>query len=234
MEEAKFTWLPKFTTTLERVPEEQRGLLLWALAQYGTRGIEPTFDDWALQAVFEGLREDIDNNKSFRGLGKTGGRGNRKAGSASLLQPDEGFADSETPVCESETPVSDVENGGNEKSPSIPYQSIPDHAKPNHAKEKAAAVREIVEYLNAKTGKSFRPTAKANATPIKARLAEGYTVADFKAVIDAKVPEWLGVKAKDGRDMTQYLCPETLFRERNMERYLNAGKGAQHDEYSNL
>lgn len=164
MTEAKFTWLPKFTATLERVPEEQRGALLWALAQYGTHGIEPTFEDWALQAVFEGLREDIDNNKSFRGLGKTGGRGNRKAGGDALPQPDEGFAGSEIPVCGNETPVSQIENGGNEKSPSIPYQSIPDHTNPNQTKPKGGArfraptVEEVRQHCREK-GYAFDPEA---------------------------------------------------------------------------
>ena len=41
MEEAQFKWLPKFTAACAKAPEEQRGKLLWALAQYGTYGIEP-------------------------------------------------------------------------------------------------------------------------------------------------------------------------------------------------
>ena len=34
MEEAQFKWLPKFTAACAKAPEEQRGKLLWALAQY--------------------------------------------------------------------------------------------------------------------------------------------------------------------------------------------------------
>ena len=36
MSEAKVTWSPRLTATAAKVPEEQRGALLWALAQYGT------------------------------------------------------------------------------------------------------------------------------------------------------------------------------------------------------
>ena len=58
MQEAKFTWFPKLTATVAKVPEEQRGAILWALAQYGTYGIEPELE-WPLDAIFESLREDI-------------------------------------------------------------------------------------------------------------------------------------------------------------------------------
>lgn len=58
MSEAKFTWYPRLTATAAKVPEEQRGALLWALAQYGTHGVEPEFD-YPLNAVFESLRGEI-------------------------------------------------------------------------------------------------------------------------------------------------------------------------------
>ena len=51
---------------------------------------------------------------------------------------------------------------------------------------------------------------------IKARLDEGYTVDDFKTVIDKKVKAW-----KDDPKMSAYLRPETLFRPSHFESYLN-------------
>ena len=77
MEEAQFKWLPKFTAACAKAPEEQRGKLLWALAQYGTYGIEPDLE-WPLDAIFASVREDIDYSKRCISAGKTGGRGNRK------------------------------------------------------------------------------------------------------------------------------------------------------------
>lgn len=94
MEEAKFTWFPKLTATAARVPDSQRGALLWALAVYGTTGQEPDLE-WPLDALFESLREDIDNSKRAISAGKTGGRGKRK----------EPSSDSEDPFQESETPL---------------------------------------------------------------------------------------------------------------------------------
>ena len=50
---------------------------------------------------------------------------------------------------------------------------------------------------------------------MRARIAEGYTVDDFKKVIDIKAEEWLGT------EMDKYLNPSTLFRPSNFEKYLN-------------
>lgn len=65
---------------------------------------------------------------------------------------------------------------------------------------------DIVEYLNAKTGKSFKASSAKTKTVINARLKEGFTLDDFKVVIDKKCDEWLG-----DPKMEQYLRPETLF-----------------------
>lgn len=65
MSEAKFTWSPRLTATAAKVPEEQRGALLWALAQYGTHGVEPEFD-YPLNAVFESLRGEIKRSEVRR------------------------------------------------------------------------------------------------------------------------------------------------------------------------
>lgn len=62
----------------------------------------------------------------------------------------------------------------------------------------------ILEHLNEKAGKSYRPV-EANLRVIAARLGES-SVAECMAVIDAKVSEWL----HDDK-MAQYLRPETLF-----------------------
>lgn len=165
MDGAKFTWLPKFTKTLLSVPEEHQAALFRALAQYGNYGIEPKFEDWALNAVFESLREDIDNNKSFRNAGGTGGRGNKKRGNA---MQDE----SETPLCEDGNPASegtetpfcvDSEDGnrGSGNAPSIPIHSIPNHSSPDQPKKgrfMPPTVEEVRRHCREK-GYTFDPEA---------------------------------------------------------------------------
>ena len=74
---------------------------------------------------------------------------------------------------------------------------------------------EIVQYLNQKTGKNFKHTSKATQRHIKARFADGFTLDDFKQVIDTKTSQWL----KD-KKMSAYLRPDTLFGTK-FESYLN-------------
>ena len=74
---------------------------------------------------------------------------------------------------------------------------------------------EIVNYLNDVAGKNFRHTTRKTQTLIKARLREGFTVDDFKRVIDNKTKEW-----KHDPKMSKYLRPETLFGTK-FESYLN-------------
>ena len=75
--------------------------------------------------------------------------------------------------------------------------------------------KEIIEYLNEKTGRHYKHTAKANQRVIKARMNEGYTLEDFKTVIDKKYDEW-----NNDTKMKKFLRPETLF-STNFDRYLN-------------
>ena len=77
-----------------------------------------------------------------------------------------------------------------------------------------ADVTEIVEYLNQAAGTSYKPNTPKTVRSIKARMKEGFTVDNFKTVIDKKVSEW----AKT--DMQKYLRPETLFGTK-FEGYLN-------------
>ena len=76
-------------------------------------------------------------------------------------------------------------------------------------------IAEVLDYLNSRTGKKFTGKSKAHRQHIVARLKEGFTVEDFKKVIDNKVAAW-GHSEK----MAPYLRPETLFSTK-FETYLN-------------
>ena len=75
-------------------------------------------------------------------------------------------------------------------------------------------IKAIVQYLNDVCGTRYRYQTKGTQEHINARLKEGYTVEDFKTVIDKKFEEW------HGTDMEKFLRPETLFA-RKFESYLN-------------
>jgi uncharacterized phage protein (TIGR02220 family) len=77
---------------------------------------------------------------------------------------------------------------------------------------------EIIEYLNLKTCSKFKPTTKPYIQAIRSRLKEGYTVDDFKTVIDKKCREWKGTK------LEKYLTPKTLFAPSHFDTYLNSNE----------
>ena len=72
----------------------------------------------------------------------------------------------------------------------------------------------VIDYLNKKANTNYRPTTKNTQSFINARVKEGYTVEDFKKVIDSKSKEWLNT------DFEKYLRPATLFGSK-FENYLN-------------
>lgn len=82
--------------------------------------------------------------------------------------------------------------------------------------------KEVIKYLNQARGKMIKESGKANQKfrsekrfgfkftdknfkLVKARIAEGFVLEDFKSVIDFKVAEW-----KNGK-MRKFIRPETLF-----------------------
>ncbi|MER2126324.1 conserved phage C-terminal domain-containing protein [Solibacillus sp.] len=86
----------------------------------------------------------------------------------------------------------------------------------NNNVEKLDVSVEIINYLNLKTGKCYRATTPATKRLINGRLAEGYTLEDFKSVIDLKASQWLS-----DSHWSKYLRPDTLFNPTKFEAYLN-------------
>lgn len=78
-------------------------------------------------------------------------------------------------------------------------------------------IKIIIDYLNSATSSNYRYQSKATQRLINARLNDGFTVDDFKAVIDKKTKEWKGT------EMEKYIRPETLFGTK-FESYLNQKK----------
>lgn len=98
-------------------------------------------------------------------------------------------------------------------------EPIPDINTDRNADKKP--YKEIVSYLNDKVGKNYKPTSKQIQKLISARMNEGFTLEDFKAVIDIKCAQWL----RDAK-MQEYLRPSTLFGTK-FEEYLNSGGGKE-------
>lgn len=83
-----------------------------------------------------------------------------------------------------------------------------------HCKSKQPELRVPIAYLNQVFGSHYR-FVDSNIRYVKARFKDGYSLDDFKTVIDKMVQAW----GRDGK-MQQYLRPQTLFGPK-MDSYLN-------------
>ena len=79
----------------------------------------------------------------------------------------------------------------------------------------------VLTYLNEIFSSKYKHTTKSHIENINARLAEGHSVEDCKAVIDSKFREW-----GDDSRMAGYLRPSTLFSAGKFQGYLMAAKTA--------
>ena len=77
-------------------------------------------------------------------------------------------------------------------------------------------VKNVIDYLNERISAHYKSDSKSTVRLINARVREGFTLNDFKKVIDNRIDVW----GKD-KHMQQYLRPETLFSNK-FESYLNS------------
>lgn len=75
--------------------------------------------------------------------------------------------------------------------------------------------KDVINYLNEKLGAKYKPNSAINKRLIDARAKEGYSLDDFKQVIDNKCATW-----SNDPKMSKYLRPQTLFGTK-FESYLN-------------
>ncbi len=89
---------------------------------------------------------------------------------------------------------------------------------PNRGTELINKYNTIVEFLNSVTNSNFSSKSKKTKSCIRARIEEGFSIEDFKLVIESKNREW----GNDSK-MSEYLRPQTLFGT-NFESYLQHAK----------
>ena len=101
-------------------------------------------------------------------------------------------------------------NESKNKSKSIELEKDKDIKK----RENREIAKKVLEYLNQKAGKNFKPV-DSNISMINARLEEGYKYEDFVKVVDVKYSEWKYT------DYEKYIRPNTLFCKSHFDNYLN-------------
>ena len=180
---------------LESLPPDQFKAVVTALWDYELDGIEPNGCDPVVAAVWMMSKPLIDKRTAAYEHGKMGGR-KKPLGNQSVTTC-EPLGNQSVTTCE---PVGNPKDKEDMSAPAYPY-------------------KDVIDYLNQKAGTQFKDKSKDSRRHIKARFDEGYTLDDFKAVIDGRVKAWKG----DAK-MSEYLRPATLFGPK-FESYLNAKPG---------
>lgn len=89
--------------------------------------------------------------------------------------------------------------------------------KPKENKKNySAEISTIIDYLNQVVGSNYKSITETTIKLCTKLLNDGYTIDDFKTVVDKKNAEW-----KDDPEWCKYLRPSTLFQSGKFENYLN-------------
>ena len=216
---ANFTTIHNKLISDSSISLKAKGIILYMLSKpvgwnYNPKDIANNSKD-GLESVYSGLKELIE--------AKYISRRKNKDGTVDYFV----FEDKE------ENNIIDYQEKPNQEKPN---QEKPNQEKPNqdfadvliikdsnnteyskkelNNKENIKEIEEVVNHLNEKAGTKYKSNSKNTTKHIKARINDGYTLEDFKSVIDKKCSEWLNT------DMEKYLCPDTLFGSK-FEKYLN-------------
>lgn len=188
---------------IESLPTEQQLSALKAIIHYCMDDDVP--DDGVSTCILMMAKPVLDKWKTKRTSGQKGGEANGKQAESKR----------EANVKQTESkPEPKVKV--KEKVKDIKEKECKEKESPAKAEPLMVASREVVNYLNEKTGSHYLASTKSTVDMIKSRMKEGHSVDDFKKVIDNKTSEWLG-----DPEWEKFLRPETLFCAKHFESYLN-------------
>lgn len=211
-----FVLYTDYLAQIELLTMEQRGVLLTAIMKYQAGEELPDVDPVTEMAFsFIKANLDKDNERYERTIearseaGKIGGRP-RKDDTEKQTKAKKANAFSEK---QTKAKKADNDND-NENDNDKDIKNILS-GRPDGMDKSAVDYRAVIDYLNQKTGKHFLDKSKDTRRLIRARYEEGYTLDDFKKVIDNTSAKW-----RDDPRMCDYLRPVTLFGTK-FESYLN-------------
>ena len=228
-------WNALFTS----LSKEDAGELIQAISMYQSGVKEVNISNCALNAIFEMFKSRFEkDDKKYQdtcdnraNAGSKGGQAksnNAKQSVANLADKDKEhdkdidkdlkeniYSRVGSTACVESDAESVQDESKGEPRPEQPKKTK--KAKEDKADKEAG---EVIDYLNIRTGSSYRATTEANIKPIRARLNDGFSVEDCKKVIDTKAGQWL-----NNPDMVKYLRPTTLFSPSKFEGYLNECRG---------
>jgi uncharacterized phage protein (TIGR02220 family) len=179
-----FDWLTRLVRAREEVEREAVKFIL-------DKFFVKHEDGWHNKRADEEIRKGKARVKAAKTNGKRGGRPITQRVSPGLAKPNP-----------TNNPTESSQNQNQNQN----------QRSKNTVGQKPDAIQ-VLSFLNEKTGRQYEP-GPANLELILARLKEGATPDDLRAVIAKKCREWAG-----DEKMNQYLRPKTLFNRTNFAQY---------------
>lgn len=179
-----FTIYKEYYELITLLTEREQQELLLAITKFMFEDVEPTLNDKQTK-IFNNLRRPLEKSK-------------KRSKCGSITKSNENQKENESKTHQDVNVIVNVN----------------DNVDVNVNKITLAEIKGIIEYLNIKSNSHYKYSTDKTQTLIKARIKDGFTLDDFKIVIDKKCEEWLGT------DFEKFLRPETLFSNK-FEGYLN-------------
>lgn len=201
-----FTIYKEYYELITLLTEREQQELLLAITKFMFEDVEPTLNDKQTK-IFNNLRRPLEKSK-------------KRSKCGSITKSDENQEENEIKTKENQKEIKTKSNENQKENESKTHQdvnvivNVNDNVDVNVNKITLAEIKGIIEYLNIKSNSHYKYSTDKTQTLIKARIKDGFTLDDFKIVIDKKCEEWLGT------DFEKFLRPETLFSNK-FEGYLN-------------
>ena len=214
-----------FYEAVKNLPPEEFKESMQAILNYSFDGKPPDTQGSIAHTVFTLVKPQIDANNQRYENGKKGGKKPNPNQTVTKPEPNRNQTVTETEPNPNQDgtkpePNVNVNVNVNVNDKDKNNMSGSEDGTPTHPEDKSAdgafldKSGEVVDYLNQAAGTAFRKTSKDTKKHIRARFNDGYTLDDFKTVIDRKVEEWKGT------EWEKFLRPSTLFGSK-FESYLN-------------
>ena len=204
-----------FYEAVKDLPPEEFKESVQAILDYGLDDKPPDKQGTIAHTVFSLVRPQIDaNNRRFKN-GCKGGKEPRRNQTRTKTEPNcnQTVTKPEPNPNQDGTKPEPKEKGERRKEKGeINNKTI--MSPPTSRDELTYPYGAVVDYLNSKAGTRYKHSSEDTRKHIRARVNDGYTLDDFKVVIDRKVAEWKGT------EWEKFLRPSTLFGSK-FESYLN-------------
>lgn len=201
-----FTIYKEYYELITLLTEREQQELLLAITKFMFEDIKPTLNDKQTK-IFNNLRRPLEKSK-------------KRSKCGSITKSNENQEENEIETKENQKEIKTKSNESQKENENKTHQdvnvivNVNDNVDVNVKKISLEEIKGIVEYLNIKSNSHYKYSTDKTQTLIKARIKDGFTLDDFKIVIDKKCEEWLGT------DFEKFLRPETLFSNK-FEGYLN-------------